>query len=74
MTRSFLRPLLLMICVIATLPIAGCNSDTGTGHVEDKTGGGTPTPAAETLMDSKAMDDYSAEQAKKAADGTTGTP
>jgi len=40
----------------------GCG-ESSTGHTEDKTPGGTPTPAPAQLMDQKAMEEYSKKQA-----------
>ena len=67
MTQSFLRPLLLMMFVIATISIPGCTGESSTGHVEDKTPAGDATPP---LMDDKAMDEYS----KKQGEGAPATP
>jgi len=66
MARFLLRSMLLMICLMATVSVSGCTGDTGTGHVEDKTPGGDPTPP---VMDDAAMDEYSKKQGEAA--GTT---
>lgn len=59
-----LRSLLLMLFAVSTL--VGCGGDASTGHAEDKTPGGSPTPP---LMDDAQMDAYSAEQGAKASGG-----
>lgn len=60
--------LLLMLFAISTA--AGCGGEVSTGHTDDKTPGGTPTPP---LMDDAAMDNYAAEQAAKTGNsGRTG--
>lgn len=53
---------LLLLMLFAVSTTVGCG-DASTGHTDDKTPGGEPTPP---LMDDAAMDNYAAEQAAKA--------